>query len=281
VHRPAPPVDEVVAAIRKVNDALGHVPSYREFKATSGFSEWQIRKHFDSWIDALTRAGLSPEKTCFKLPDGDLLSDWGRVARELSCLPTRQQYDLRGDHGSATFRRFGPWVHVPQKFWEYAKDKAEWADVLKLVPKPASRPALVSRNTPLSHAAQTPTARKRNAPLADRPMYGNPLDFRGLRHEPVNEQGVVFLFGMVAKELGYMVEAIQTGFPDCEAKRQVAPGKWQRIRVEFEFESRNFDHPPEGCDVIVCWRHNWPECPSGIEVIDLSKAITELVHKAD
>jgi hypothetical protein len=34
----------------------------------------------------------------------------------------------------------------------------------------------------------------------------------------VNEQGVVFLFGMVAKELGYMVEVVQTGYPDCEAK---------------------------------------------------------------
>jgi len=66
---------------------------------------------------------------------------------------------------------------------------------------------------------------------------------------------------MVAKELGYMVEAVQTGYPDCEAKRQVGPNNWQRVRIEFEFESNRFNHPPEGCDVIVCWRHNWPECP--------------------
>jgi hypothetical protein len=84
---------------------------------------------------------------------------------------------------------------------------------------------------------------------------------------------------MVAKELGYMVEAVQTGFPDCEAKRQVGPNNWQRVRIEFEFESRNFrdhGHCLEGCDVIVCWRHNWPDCPPGLEVVELASVIQGL-----
>lgn len=70
-------------------------------------------------------------------------------------------------------------------------------------------------------AAPSILNRQKYPKLSDRPTYGNPIDFRGLRHEPVNEQGVVFLFGMVAKELGYMVEVVQTGYPDCEAKRQL------------------------------------------------------------
>ena len=109
--------------------------------------------------------------------------------------------------------------------------------------------------------------------LKNRPTYGEPLDFPTLRHEPVNEQGVVLLFGMVAKHLGYVVEAVQKGFPDCEAMRQVAPERWQRVNIEFEFESKNFrdhGHPLTGCDVIVCWRHNWPDCPDHIEVLELS-----------
>jgi hypothetical protein len=127
-------------------------------------------------------------------------------------------------------------------------------------------------------------ATPRHLRLDDRPTYGNPIDFRGLRHEPVNEQGVVFLFGMVAKELGYMVEAVQTGFPDCEAKRQVRPGSWQRVRIEFEFESRNFSehgHRPDGCDVIVCWRHNWAECPPNLEVVELGSVIQGLGNTED
>jgi hypothetical protein len=111
------------------------------------------------------------------------------------------------------------------------------------------------------------------------PTYGNPIDFRGLRHEPVNEDGVIFLFGMVADELGYLVEAVQAGFPDCEAKRQIDTGKWQRVRIEFEFESRNFrdhGHSLEGCDVIVCWRHNWQECPEHLEVVELRSELKRL-----
>jgi hypothetical protein len=105
------------------------------------------------------------------------------------------------------------------------------------------------------------------------------MDFRGLRHEPVNEQGVVLLFGMVARELGYTVEAVQSGFPDCEAKRQIAPRRWQRVHIEFEFESRNFrdhGHPLAGCDVIVCWRHNWPDCPPHLEILELSSLLPSL-----
>src|SRR3990172_1170257 len=70
--------------------------------------------------------------------------------------------------------------------------------------------------------------RAHQAKLDHRPTCGNPLDFRGLRHEPVNEEGVVLLFGIVGRELGYLAEAVQEGFPDCEAKRQIGPGKWQR-----------------------------------------------------
>jgi hypothetical protein len=105
------------------------------------------------------------------------------------------------------------------------------------------------------------------------------MDFRGLRHEPVNEQGVVLLFGMVAKELGYIVEAVRSGFPDCEAKRQISPQRWQRVHLEFEFESRNFrdhGHSLTGCDVIVCWRHNWPDCPPHLEILELSSLIKSL-----
>lgn len=84
------------------------------------------------------------------------------------------------------------------------------------------------------------------------------------------------MFGMLAKKLGYLVENVQTGFPDCEAMHLIAPGRWQRVSIEFEFESRNFrehGHPERGCDVIVCWRHNWPDCPRHIEIVELSRDI--------
>ena len=109
--------------------------------------------------------------------------------------------------------------------------------------------------------------------------YGSFLNFRGLQHSPLNEQGVVFLFGMVCHELGFVVEAIRPDYPDCEAKRLVdkKQDKWERVRIEFEFKSSSFKahgHKPDLCDVIVCWEHDWPECP--LEVIELKSAIKSL-----
>jgi hypothetical protein len=108
----------------------------------------------------------------------------------------------------------------------------------------------------------------------DRPVMGEPFDRRPMTNAPVNELGVMVLFGMVAAGLGLQVESVQGKFPDCIARRQVAPGKWQYLRIEFEYESRNFKlhgHDPKGCDMIVCWRHNWKECPAEIEVVELSR----------
>jgi len=112
-----------------------------------------------------------------------------------------------------------------------------------------------------------------------RQEYGAPIDFRGLRHSPLNEQGVVYVFALIARDIGFTVEAIGTSFPDCEAKRQIdrKGERWQRVRIEFEYFSSDFrrhNHPIEGCDLIVCWKHDWPECP--LEVIELSEEIKKL-----
>jgi hypothetical protein len=101
----------------------------------------------------------------------------------------------------------------------------------------------------------------------------------GLAQEPTNEAGVLYLFGMLGRQLGFHVISLQASFPDCEAMREVKPGRWQHVRVEFEFESRNFKdhgHDPDLCDVIVCWQHNWPGCPVHLEVVELSKVVKRL-----
>jgi hypothetical protein len=169
-------------------------------------------------------------------------------------------------------RRFGKWAWIPHIFREFARDKPQWADVVSLLPAP--KPS----NLPAGPRGDAVTAANRHPRLADRPVCGDPLGFPGLVLEPVNEQGVVFLFGLVARRLGYTVVAIQTAFPDCEAMRAISPGNWQRIRIEFEFESRNFrdhGHPADGCDLIVCWRHNWRDCPPQLEIIELASVIKQ------
>ena len=88
----------------------------------------------------------------------------------------------------------------------------------------------------------------------------------------MNEQGVIFLFGAKAEELGFAVLRNRTEFPDCEALMLVEDGRQVMVKIASEYESRNFlkhMHEASECDLIVCWRHNWPECP--LEVVELSK----------
>ena len=61
---------------------------------------------------------------------------------------------------------------------------------------------------------------------------------------------------------------------------EVGPNQCQPTHWEAEYESRNFQthmHPLNGCDGIVCWINNWPECP--LEVIEL-KSVVERLAKA-
>lgn len=119
-------------------------------------------------------------------------------------------------------------------------------------------------------------------PLKDRPLLGAPMPLPAMAYEPVNEMGVMVLFSMLAQQLGFVIEAVQSGFPDCEAKIEVEPGRWQHFRIEFEYESLQFKkhgHDPSQCDLIVCWRHNWKNCPPHIQVLELSKLVGHLTSK--
>jgi hypothetical protein len=123
----------------------------------------------------------------------------------------------------------------------------------------------------------------RITPLSVPSVYGDPIDFRGVRHAPVDVGGVIFLFGMVARELGFNVEAMSSGFPRCEAKRQVAAGKWARLRIEFELESRQFrdaGRNPAACDLIVCWRDTWPDRPASLDVLSLERMLPTLTSQS-
>src|ERR1700730_9529263 len=278
-----PDQDTVLNAIRNCAATLGRPPSRSEFMASAAMTEYQVLRHFPSWREAVRAAGLEPHSINQPLALETLLEDWGEVVRRMRQIPTRVQYRKAGNYSLGVFdKRIGSWTAVAPRFREWASERPAWADVVALLPLENGRPE--QQAVPTLEEPLLLTLKPIHHKLSSRPTYGNPIDFRGLRHEPINENGVVFLFGMVARELGYLVEAVQAGFPDCEAKRQVGPGKWQRFRIEFEFESRNFrdhGHPVDGCDIIVCWRHNWTECPPSLEILELGRVIRTLASSED
>jgi hypothetical protein len=110
-----------------------------------------------------------------------------------------------------------------------------------------------------------------------------PIDFRGLRFAPASRQGVVYLFGMISHEMGFIIESFVSEFPDCEGKRCVdqEENQWEPIRIQFEYKSSDFKtrvsakgYNENQCDLIVCWNHNWEDSP--IEVLELRSILQYL-----
>jgi hypothetical protein len=88
---------------------------------------------------------------------------------------------------------------------------------------------------------------------------------------PTTEREVVYLFkAMAGPYYGFSQIDIQNRFPDCLARK----GK-KLIRIEFEFESKNFrihGHDPSQCDWIVCWRDTWgEEAPAHLKIVELRR----------
>lgn len=106
-------------------------------------------------------------------------------------------------------------------------------------------------------------------------QVGERINLSILNYAPLDEKGILLLFGHYMQKLGFShVEEIRTGFPDAIAIRSVGNGKYQRVRIGFEFNSSSFPEKSNNindCDVIVCWNHDWNDCP--IEVIELSKVL--------
>lgn len=97
-------------------------------------------------------------------------------------------------------------------------------------------------------------------------FVGDVINFRGFVYGPVNEMGVVALFSKISDDLGFIIEEIKASYPDCIARRRVDRG-WERVGIEFEYKSSNFElhgHDPAGCDLIVCWEHDWETCPLSV-----------------
>ena len=120
-----------------------------------------------------------------------------------------------------------------------------------------------------------PISRKFREKEKEEHRTGPPINFRGLVYAPINEQGVIFLFSKLSEDLNIQIEEIQQGFPDAIGKVKTNKGYVTRT-IEFEFKSSNYDHLPEKCDILVCWEHDWTDCPTDIEVIELQKVVEAL-----
>ena len=273
--------EEIVAAILQCTEELRHAPSAGELTTRTKVSLYAIRRTFGNYQRALKACGLERDGSGYKLAMEDLFPDWAGVVRQLGRVPTITEYRLHGRHSYRPLvRHFGSWPAVPAGMLDYGREQKledAWKDVLELAAQhllesPGGRQGGWRRML-----RRAPTSPLMEAPLIDNdePFYGELMNDTPMIYAPINEAGVAVLFGAVARDLRFRIARVQNGFPDCEAMRVVAPGRLQRKLIEFEYESRNFrlhQHLAARCNMIVCWRHNWPECP--LEVLELNGALS-------
>ena len=272
--------DAIIDAARQAAEKGGPALSRSEFERIAGIGQCHIYRLFpeDGWSKVKKLAGLDRHpKDNVNLTDEALIEEFHRVASLLGKIPT---WAVFAHHATVSTdvvrRRFGGLQGTLTRYRDWLEAHHADSPFLEQLQMIKSRHEIPVPPTTAETLSQQLTSRWEK--IAG-PVYGAPINFRGLRHAPVNEQGVVVLFGVVAYELGFIVEAVHAAFPDCEAKRCIDPKdqRWQRVRIEFEYKSRAFrdhGHDPHGCDLVVCWEHNWPECP--LEVLELRKVIDEL-----
>lgn len=283
--------EELIQLLRDISGELRtDSVSRSEFLRRSGVSERKVQRLFGSYNSLVEAAGLVPRRfPNAETPiysDDDMVDEIARVLRLPDSKLTTIFFEQHSRMSlSACQRRFGGWINALKAAAEKLNAERD-AGLLERI-REYTAPALPLPRVPtmaIDVALASDGEEELDVPVVDHlaplvqgNIYGDFINFRGLQHAPVNEQGVVFLFGMICRELGYVVEIVKPGFPDCEAKRQVRPGIWQRIRIEFEFRSRNFrahGHDPDQCDLIVCWEDNWPD--SLIEVLELKAVLQRL-----
>lgn len=270
--------EEIIAAVKKCAARLGHTPSVAEFRKNTRVTKNDIRTTFGSYKRLLLASGLQRGGGGYTVQLHALFLDWARVARKIGKAPAMVEYELHGKYSVRPLsRRYNGWTGVAAGMREYAIEHGlaeKWKDVMAMVAEYS--PKMKPKSGPVRTKPRVTRPQIRH----DCAVYGEPLNIP-FSYAPTNEQGVLFVFGTVAAELGFSITQVQTGFPDVEAMREVERNRWQRVRIELEYESRNFlthMHPVDGCEMIVCWVHNWEECP--MEVIELKRVVSSQRSKA-
>jgi hypothetical protein len=241
--------EEIINAAKLADKKADKPLSQRDFIRITGIREWQIENLF-------TEGG------------------WSELKRQAKIKSQPKQSKKQSGKKAVAKRKSISKGKAPAKEDTIAEeDVITEFDELELTDTKSNHEVIQPPNSPTAQSKKEMEERIKME-IAE---FGELIDFRGLRHAPINEKGVIYLFGMVGHELGFMVEAVHAAFPDCEAKRHIGENRYQRVRIKFEYKSSNFTshgYDPAGADMIVCWIHDWHDCP--LEVLELISAIDEL-----
>jgi len=256
--------EDIIQTLKEL-DTKSEKPIGRSALEKKGINQYWIRELIPEGLKELKQQlGLKVSTQERPLSDDELLEKLHKTVSDLEGIPSFTQLRRKTRITEKVFKqRFGK-KGKPEVFSHYRN----WLE--KHEPNSNN---IQFVDAYLEGQGKTKTSRS----LVERKDLTAKIRWQNLNYEPTNEQGVVFLFGMVSWALGFSIEYIGDDFPDCEAKRYTE-GKRKRqehVRIEFKHKSREYNYPVEDCDIIVCWEDNWGnDCP--LEVIELRTEIERL-----
>ncbi|MCK4837026.1 MAG: hypothetical protein KAT17_10320 [Candidatus Aminicenantes bacterium] len=290
-------IEEIKRVAKKLNaSSLGQ----KDFELNSTIPLETVKYYLGSWEQALKQAEVevpdtkksaqpkeeesrSNKKT---LNEDKLLLELIRIYKKTGEEPTTLLVDTEGKYGEHIYRKY--WKSLNEAFAQARKRFPERSENFKRkkstvsiedaevslekyddVERPGYNEEERMEEQKIKFIPQTirPKETKRKPKTV-----GASMDFRGLKFAPADKKGVIYLFGIVAHELGFIIESISPEFPDCEGKRCVdlENNQWEHIRIQFEYrcsDVKKQDMIETECDLIICWTHDWTECP--VEVLEL------------
>lgn len=223
------------------------------------------------WVTHWVSKNLLPGLQVQNLRDGTILAREKKGGERTLTFPI-WLYDRYTSH--VKDRKEGPIFDITDQMVRYLTRKyAKLAEI----PNSHRMTSQSLRDFYERHEGVLPDALSPTFAAKPKDEVGRKIDYPGLTYAPINEQGVVLLFGTMSDELGFSVESVRQAFPDAVAiDYRADPDRGVRKYIEFEFESLGFSkqkHDPEKCHIIVCWEHNWKDCPKDLEVIELKSLI--------
>ena len=241
----------------------------------AGFSRPKLYAAFpDGWSHLCAAAGIEPLRRYYRLTDDQIFEAMRAAFVAQGGITTAAEFQRHFVYGFNVLHRRGlTWPEALFAFRAWTLVHAPDFPHLDQLSAAAPRPRPWHRRSAIERALGE-RSRDDAPPVRE---LGPRIDFRGCLYAPTNEQGVVFLFGAMAADLGYAVETLGVRFPDCRAKFHLSGGGWRDLRIELEYKASNFllhGHDPKGCDLIVCWENDWPECP--VPVVELKTEVERL-----
>lgn len=128
--------DELRTLYKDVKEKLGRIPGYNEFISETGITKYCLAKRFLSYQNLLAEFGDTPRIINNHYNDKVYIDAYADFIRAHLKIPTCSEWDFYNCKPTypAFINRFNvKWNGMPSAFYDYAKDKDEYRDVISIL----------------------------------------------------------------------------------------------------------------------------------------------------